>query len=78
MVITVMLVRLGRPMYVTLLPLIFLLIMTVFALFIQLKGFYMEKNWFLFGLDIVVLIAAVWIALEATSALSNLKKEQKS
>ena len=78
MVITVMLVRLGRPMYVTLLPLIFLLIMTVFALFIQLKGFYMEENWFLFGLDIVVLIAAVWIALEATSALSNLKKEQKS
>jgi len=78
MVITVMLVRLGRPMYVTLLPLIFLLIMTVFALFIQLKGFYMQENWFLFGLDIVVLVAAVWIALEATSALSNLKKEQKS
>lgn len=78
MVITVMLVRLGRPMYVTLLPLIFLLIMTVFALVIQLQGFYQQEKYFLFFLDIVVLIAAIWIILEASSTLSKVSKENKA
>jgi len=78
LVITVMLVRLGRPMYYTLLPLIFLLIMTVFALIVQLKGFYDSGDWFLMGLDLVVLVAAIWIALEASAGLSKIRKEQKA
>lgn len=78
MVITVMLVRLGRPMYVTLLPLIFLLIMTVFALVIQLQDFYAAEKYFLFFLDIVVLIAAIWIILEASATLSKVHKENKA
>ncbi|MCJ8315488.1 carbon starvation protein A [Idiomarina sp.] len=78
LVITVMLVRLGRPMYYTLLPLIFLLIMTVFALIVQLKGFYDKGDWFLLTLDLVVLVAAIWIALEASASLSKIKKEQKA
>ncbi|WP_286874415.1 carbon starvation CstA family protein [Idiomarina sp. UBA4520] len=78
LVITVMLVRLGRPMYYTLLPLIFLLIMTVFALIVQLKGFYDKGDWFLLSLDLVVLVAAIWIALEASASLSKIKKEQKA
>ncbi|MGM0481458.1 MAG: carbon starvation CstA family protein [Pseudomonadota bacterium] len=76
-VITVMLVRLGRPMYVTLLPLIFLLIMTVFSLIIQLQTFYQTDNYFLFFLDIVVLIAAIWIILEASATLSKIGKENR-
>lgn len=78
LVITVMLVRLGRPMYYTLLPLIFLLIMTVFALIVQLKDFYYSSNWFLLGLDLVVLVAAIWIALEATASLAKIKQDQKT
>lgn len=74
LVITVMLVRLGRPMYVTLIPLLFLLTMTVAALIMQLKTFYVQENWFLFGLDIVVLIAAILIALECASVLNHLRK----
>ncbi|WP_417438059.1 carbon starvation protein A [Idiomarina sp.] len=78
LVITVMLVRLGRPMYYTLIPLIFLLIMTVFALIVQLKDFYNSGDWFLMGLDLVVLVAAIWIALEASAGLSKIRKEQKA
>lgn len=77
LVITVMLVRLGRPMYYTLIPLIFLLIMTVFALIVQLKDFYNSGDWFLMGLDLVVLVAAIWIALEASAGLTKIRKEQK-
>lgn len=77
LVITVMLVRYGRPMYVTLIPLIFLLIMTVAALVLQLHTFYNQQDWFLFGLDIVVLIAAILIALECGSVLTRLRKGEK-
>lgn len=74
LVITVMLVRFGRPMYFTLVPLIFLLVMTVAALIMQLKTFYVQENWFLFGLDIVVLIAAILIALECAAVLNRIRK----
>ncbi|RUO18754.1 carbon starvation protein A [Aliidiomarina iranensis] len=77
LVITVMLVRYGRPMYVTLIPLIFLLVMTVAALVLQLHTFYNQQDWFLFGLDIVVLIAAILIALECGSVLNRLRKGEK-
>ncbi|RUO32669.1 carbon starvation protein A [Aliidiomarina sanyensis] len=74
LVITVILVRYGRPMYYTLIPLLFLLVMTVAALIIQLRTFYEQQDWFLFGLDIVVLIAAIFIALECGSTLNKLRK----
>ncbi len=76
LVITTMLVKLGRPMYITLIPLLFLLVMTIYALLIQLMGFYEKSDWFLFGLDLIVLIAAIWIALESAGTLTRLRKEQ--
>lgn len=76
MVITVMLIRMKRPAYFTLIPLVFLLIMTILALLIQLKGFYNEQNWFLFGLDGVILVAAIGIALEAASTMARVRKER--
>ncbi|MBM7335191.1 MAG: carbon starvation protein A [Alcanivorax sp.] len=74
LVVTVMLVRRGRPTLFTLVPLIFLLVMTLLALLIQLKGFYLKENWFLLGLDLVVLVAAILVTLECTAALRRHKK----
>ncbi|MAA64359.1 MAG: carbon starvation protein A, partial [Alteromonadaceae bacterium] len=64
LVVTVMLVRRGSPTIYALVPLIFLLSMTLYALLLQLKGFYLKSDWFLFGLDLVVLVAAVLVTLE--------------
>lgn len=77
MVITVILVRMGRPMFATLIPLIFLLLMTVAALLMQLKTFYAAGDWFLFFLDIVVLVAAIFIVFECASTLNRLRKEKQ-
>jgi len=71
LVITVMLVRLKRPMWFTLAPLCFLLVMTILALLLQLRTFWNDGNMFLLGLDIVVLIAAVLVAMECASALKR-------
>ncbi|QSX34946.1 carbon starvation protein A [Shewanella avicenniae] len=78
LVITVMLVKLGRPMIYTLAPLAFLLVMTIAGLVIQLKGFYAKEDWFLFTLDLVVLIAAIVITLECVATLTRTIKERKA
>lgn len=65
LVIKVMLVRLKRPMWITLI----LLVMTLAALVIQLSEFSQKGNWFLLGLDVVVLVAAIQVTLECASAL---------
>ncbi|MDY7115103.1 carbon starvation protein A [Halomonas sp. SSL-5] len=75
LVVTVMLVRLGRPMWYTLAPLAFLLVMTIAALLIQLRTFFEQGNTFLLVLDIVVLVAAILVALECVSALKRLRNE---
>ncbi|SDK86954.1 carbon starvation protein [Modicisalibacter muralis] len=75
LVVTVMLVRLGRPMWYTLAPLIFVVVMTLWALLSQLRSFYEQGNYFLLVLDIVVLIASILVALECASALKRLRGE---
>lgn len=75
LVITIMLVRRGRPAIYTLAPLVFLLVMTLFALLIQLKSFYDKQDWFLLGLDVVVLVAALLVTLECAAALKKAFRE---
>lgn len=75
LVITVMLVRMRRPMWFTLAPLCFLLVMTILALLIQLRTFWNQGNMFLLVLDIVVLVAAIMVAMECASALKRSRAE---
>lgn len=77
LVITVMLVKKRRPMWYTLAPLVFLLFMTIFGLLIQLKSFYIKEDWFLFGLDLVVLAAAILVTLESGATLARQLKHNK-
>ncbi|SDS34546.1 carbon starvation protein [Halopseudomonas litoralis] len=71
LVITVMLVHLRRPIKYTLVPLCFVLVMTVIALVLQLRTFYEQGNYFLLILDVVVLIASILVTMECVSALKR-------
>ena len=75
LVVTVMLVRLGRPMWYTLAPLCFVLVMTIAALLLQLRTFYNDGNYFLLFLDIVVLIAAILVSMECAAALKRARAD---
>ena len=70
-IITVILIRQGRPAWFTGVPLVFLLTMSVYALLVQLGQFYRQENWLLLFMDIVILMAALWVALEAAIAMSR-------
>ena len=76
LVATVIIVRLGRPMWYTLIPLVFLLTMTTYALLVQLWSFYQAGDWFLFTLDIIILVAAVMVLLESVGTLRRHLSQQ--
>ena len=69
LVLSVFLLKLGRPVIYTLLPMAFLLLMTTLALLVQLAGFWTRGEYFLVGMDLVILGAAILVVLEALGAL---------
>ena len=77
LVISVMLIKLGRPAKYTLVPMVFVLVMAFFAGLIKLKEYYLAENYLLVFLDAVVLVVSVLVMLEAFSVVSKLKKDEK-
>lgn len=73
-IIAVILLRKGRPVTPVLVPLLFVLVMTVYALIVQMGQFYAAGNWLLLVLDVIILIAAVWVMFESAIAMSRARK----
>ena len=48
--------------------------MTVWALLVQLRGYWEAGNIPLVAIDIVILITAIWVGLEALGALNRSRK----
>ena len=78
LVLSVFLLKQSRPSRYTFIPFLFLLTMTVWALLIQLKGFYEGGQYFLAGLDFVILATAIWVALESGSAYQKARTGESS
>ncbi|MEJ2420997.1 MAG: carbon starvation protein A [Acidobacteriota bacterium] len=77
-VISILLLKYGRPVWYTILPMLFLLGMTVSALLYQLWGFYKKGNSFLVVMDLLILIASIWVVLEAGSAFWKARAETRA
>lgn len=73
-VISVMLVKLGRPSRYTLVPMIFVTAMAFLSALYQLWSLFRDGNYFLLGLDVMIIIAAVFVMLEALSAMAVAKR----
>jgi len=77
LVISVMLLRLGRPVWFTLIPLCFVLLMATWALIIQLRDFWNQGMYLLLALDVLILGATILVALEAFAALRGAWSEKE-
>jgi len=75
LVISIMLMKYGRPARYTILPMIFVLITSSWAALIKLKEFYEAENWLLVTIDVVVVITTFLVILEAASVISKLRRE---
>jgi carbon starvation protein len=76
MVMSVFLLKLGRGIWTTVIPLTFLIIMTIPALIIQLADFYRLGNYLLIVMDLLILGASILVALEAVAAFGRARKER--
>ena len=70
MVISVMLVKLGRPVRYTLIPMVFITVAALGAALVQLMTLYREGGifYFLLWIDIGIVLLAILVMLEASSA----------
>lgn len=78
LVLSVMLIKLGRPAKYTLVPMVFILITSSWAALIKLKEFYISENWLLFTIDIIVVVTTFMVILEAASVISKIRKAAAS
>ena len=73
-ILAVMLMRKKRNPLPIVLPMVFVLAMTVYALLVQLGTFYRDGNWLLLILDIIITIAAIWVIIESVGAMNRARQ----
>ena len=77
LVISIMLIKLGRPARYTLIPMVFVLTMSFFAGITTLLTFIENENYLLTFIEVIVLITSLLVMLEAISVVSKIKKNMK-
>ncbi|WP_456599176.1 carbon starvation CstA family protein [Blastococcus sp. SYSU DS0616] len=77
-VIAVWITRRGRNPLAALIPLVFLLVMTSWALIVNLRNFIEAEDWVLAPLDALIFVLAVWLIVEAALALRTAYRERPS
>ena len=78
LVISVILMKHGRPVRYTILPMIFVLVTASWAALIKLQEFYEAGNWLLVTIDVVVVITTFMVILEAASVISKIRRESRA
>jgi len=74
LVISVMLIKAGRPARYTLLPMLFVMVTSSWAAVLKLIEWYQAGNWVLVVIDFVVIVTSVLVILEAASAISQYRR----
>ena len=76
LVISVMLIKMGRPARYTMFPMVFVLITSCWAATLKLMEFWASENWLLVVIDVVVLITSLMVILEAIAVISKFRKKR--
>lgn len=77
LVATVYLAKKKKPVLPTLIPMLFLLTITIWASILNFIKFSKQNNWLLSGITIITLIIAVWMIIEAIITIFvSLKKKE--
>ncbi|APT91891.1 carbon starvation protein CstA [Corynebacterium phocae] len=73
-IIAVILTHLRRPAWPVLIPLCFVVTVAMWAALLQLGTLWAGRNWLLLGIDVVIIIAAIWVVVESASAIMRARK----
>jgi len=69
LVITLFLVRLRRPIWATVVPMVFLLFMTTWAMIVNLIAYVNDSRILLLGIGAAIFVLELWLVFEAVVAL---------
>ena len=75
LVVSVILVKLGRPSRYTMIPMVFVTTMAFVSALIQLRNLYAAGNYFLVIVDLLIVVASIFVMLEASSAFIREKRK---
>ena len=78
LVISVMLVKLGRPARYTMIPMVFVTAMAFFSALLQLWTLYTSASYLLLAMDVLIIVTAIFIMLEAASAFLRARSDAAS
>ncbi|MCG7296597.1 carbon starvation protein A [Corynebacterium afermentans] len=74
-IVVIILTQLRRPTWPVLIPLVFVTAMSLWAAVLQLGTFLEAGNWLLLVLDVIIICCAIWVIVEAFTAISKARKE---
>lgn len=76
-IVVIMLIRKRRNPTAVLIPLVIVFGMSFWAAIEQLSGFASRDNpdWLLFVLDVIIIVASVWVAVETLAAMARARRE---
>jgi len=75
LVITVWLARKNSPIIYTAIPMVFMIVITGWAMKINLIDFYAQGEWLLFSIGFLITILQTWMVVEGTIVLARLRKK---
>lgn len=71
MVITVYLLKKGKPIIYTGIPMIFIIVMTGWGMIINSINFYTGRDWLLFTVNCIIMIFVIWMIAEVIRVIKN-------
>ncbi len=73
LVVTVWLVKSKKPAWVSAVPMVFMLVITSYAIVLLAKGFADSSNGLLLGISVLMLVLEIWIVIEAAGLVFSKK-----
>lgn len=73
LIVSLFLMRQGRPFWVTMIPMSFLLLMTTWAMVINLDRFFGTNQWLLLVIGAAIFILEIWLLLEGAAAIRRVR-----
>jgi len=76
--VSIWLLKRNRPTFFTMAPMAFMLVVTTWAMLIQLEKFYTTRTWLLFVMGLAILFCVLWVVVESLTAFFSFKRAVKA
>jgi len=77
LVIAIYLYRKEKPTWIVSIPLVFMLVMTAWAMVLNCKSFRADNRWHLLVITIIVLVLQAWIVVEGLVCWAAMRRERR-